>query len=84
MFRYHVLCEHDLLDPGVTPYYDAGFFETLRLYHNNSPMNIAKMTIKQWYTVLMEDRLLMSQATENTPQSPFPLRAETTGLPPGD
>ena len=76
MYRYHVLSEHDLPDPGMTPYYDDQFFETLRHYHTTSPLNIAVMTIKQWYTVLMEDRLLMSPATENSPQRLLPLRAE--------
>ena len=35
------------------------------------------MTIKQWYSVLMEDRVLMSPATENAPQLLLPVRAET-------
>ena len=34
------------------------------------------MTIRQWYSVLMEDRVLMSPATENNPQLFLPVRAE--------
>ena len=77
MFRYHVLEEHDLPDPGLTPYYDEQFFGTLRHYHANSPLKISTMTIKQWYMVLMEDRLLMTPATDNNPQGLLPVRAET-------
>ena len=31
-------------------------------YKTTSTMNIATITIKQWYTVLLEDKVLMSSA----------------------
>ena len=76
LFRYHVLGEVSLPNPGIPPYYDKEFFATIQHYHETSPLNISVMTIKQWYSVLMEDRLLMSPATENTPQLLLPVRAE--------
>jgi hypothetical protein len=76
LYRYHVLGETSLPNPGVPPFYDENFFATIRHYHETSPLNIAVMTIKQWYSVLMEDRVLMSQATEDNPQLLLPVRAE--------
>ena len=77
LYRFHVLGETSLPDPGVTPYYDQLFFETIRHYHEHSPLNISLMTIKQWYSVLMEDKVLMSPPNEDTPRSLLPIRAET-------
>ena len=76
LFRFHVLGEVTLPDPGLPPYYDQQFFDTIRHYHLSSPLNVAVMSIKQWYTVIMEDRVLMSPATENTPSCLLSVRAE--------
>ena len=73
LFRYHVLGEVSLPDPGFTPYYDKTFFDTIQHYHNNCPLNIAHMSTKQWYTALLEDRVLMSQALPTL----IPARVET-------
>ena len=75
LFRYHVLGEVDLPNPGLPPFYDSQLFETIRHYHTTSPLNIAVMSTKQWYNVLMEDRLLMSSATDNS----LPLKAVQMG-----
>ena len=76
LYRFHVLGEVSLPDPGLPPYYDQQFFDTIRHYHQASPLNIAVMSIKQWYAVLLEDRVLMSPATDNTPPLLLPVRAE--------
>ena len=77
LYRFHVLGETSLPDPGLTPYYDQHFFETIRHYHEHSPLNISLMTIKQWYSVLMEDKVLMSPPTDDSPRALLPIRAET-------
>ena len=56
--------EDSLPDPGLTPYYEKDFFDLILHYKTSSPLNIATMTIKQWYTVLLEDKVLMSPATQ--------------------
>ena len=56
--------ENSLLDPGFTPYYDREFFDLIIHYKNNSTLNIATMTNKQWYSVLLEDRVLMRSENE--------------------
>ena len=68
--------EEELPNAGFTLYYDQHFFDTLRHYHETSPLNITTMSIKQWYSILMEDNLLMVPATENSPPVPLPVRVE--------
>ena len=48
LFRYHVLDEVSLPNPGFPPFYDKEFFQVIRHYHSNSPLNIAGMTTKEW------------------------------------
>ena len=76
LYRYHVLGEVDLPDPGVTPYYDKEFFSLIHHYHINSPLNVAVMTTKQWYQVLLEDQVLMTPSTDNSPPTLIPTRVE--------
>ena len=76
LFRYHVLSEDSLANPGFPPYYDSEFFKTIKHYHETSPLNITVMTTKQWYKVLLEDQVLMTPTNENTPSSLIPVRAE--------
>ena len=75
LYRYHVLDDESLPNPGLTPYYDQGFFNIIKHYKDNSPLNITTMSTKQWYRLLLEDRVLMSPATENLPSSLLPIRA---------
>ena len=77
LFRYHILGEVSLPNPGIPPFYDQHFFNTIRYYHENSPLNISVMSLKQWYTVLMEDKVLMSPATDSSPPILLPVRTET-------
>ena len=74
LFRYHVMGEHSLPDPGLTPYY---FFDLILHYKTSSPLNIATMTIKKWYTVLLEDKVLMSPATQESAAALLPVRTES-------
>ena len=76
LYRYHVLGEDDLPDPGLPPYYDQAFFDTIKHYHQHSPLNVAVMSIKQWYQALLEDRVLMNPPTDTSPQSLIPVRVE--------
>ena len=77
LYRYHVLCEHTLPDPGFSPYYDKDFFSLIQHYKTTCPMNISTMSIKQWYTMLLEDKILMSPATQDSPAALLPVRAES-------
>jgi hypothetical protein len=56
--------------------YDREFFAVVSNYHLISTMNISRMSTKEWYRVLMEDQLLMSQPTADSPAKLLPIRAE--------
>ena len=77
LFRYHIQGETSLPNPGVTPYYDKNFFETIRHYHETCPLNIKVMTTSQWYSVLLEDQVLMAPADANTTPNLLPVKVET-------
>ena len=64
LYRYHVLEETSLPDPGCPPFYNAAFFAKIRQVHQESPLNVAKMTLKQWYLLLLEDSCTMEVDTE--------------------
>ena len=76
LYRYHVLHEVSLPNSGLPPYYDQTFFDTIKYYKENSSLNITTMTTKQWYTILMEDNVLMTPATATSPQKLLPVRVE--------
>ena len=76
LYRYHVMGEHSLPNPGLTPYYDKDFFQVIQHYKTSSTMNIATMSIKEWYTLLLEDKVLMSPADDVSPAALLPVRAE--------
>jgi hypothetical protein len=48
LFKYHVLEDRTLPDPGLPPYYPASFFTTLRRVSQDTPLNIVKMSLKEW------------------------------------
>ena len=61
LFRYYVLGETSLPDPGRPPFYSADFFSKIRQVHDESPLNVAHMTEKQWYQLLLEDTCTMEE-----------------------
>ena len=76
LFRYHVLGEDSLPNPGFLPYYDESFFTTIKHYYEACPMNISTMTTKQWYRLLLEDRILMQTGAGGTSQELLPVQVE--------
>ena len=65
LFIFHILKEETIPDPGFPPYYDEKFFDTIRHYHENSPLYIIHRTSKQWYRALVEDNVTMSPDPDN-------------------
>ena len=59
LFRYHVLGETSLPDPGYPPYYSLDFFSKIRQVHLETPLNVSYMSEKQWYQFLLEDSCIM-------------------------
>ena len=55
LFKYHVLEDRTLPDPSLPPYYPASFFTTLSRVSQDTPLNIVKMSLKEWYKLLLEE-----------------------------
>ena len=72
LYRYHILGDDSIPDPGYLPYYDRQFFNTIKHYKDNCPLNIEVMTTRQWYRVLIEDGVTM----QGNPATLIPVRAE--------
>ena len=73
LYRWHVLEERDIPDPGRPPYYSTAFFATIRDVKLNTPLNLCWITVKQWYQLLLERGITH---TSNDPESP-PLLIES-------
>ena len=54
VYQWHVIDRRDMDDPGRPPYYSAAFFSTIRDVHQNTPLNLAWVTLRQWYQILIE------------------------------
>ena len=61
-------------DPGFPPFYSAEFFSKIRHIHEESPLNVAVMTEKQWYQLLLEDNCTMEEV--NGQRIPIKCRVE--------
>ena len=48
MFRYHVLGDTSVSNPGFLPYYPPSFFQTIRKIHESTQNNVTTMSIRQW------------------------------------
>ena len=66
LFRYHVLAETSLPDPGFPPYYPPEFFATIKKVKDETPLNITTMSTSQWSRVLVEDNLTMITLPDTT------------------
>ena len=55
LYKWHVIGERGITDPGRPPYFSNYFFELIRDVHTQSSLNIRHMTVKQWYTLLLEN-----------------------------
>ena len=74
LYRYHVLGETTLSNPGYPPYYDQNFFDTIKQFRESTTLNVAVLTTKQWYHALLEDQLIM---LKDDPPTLAPCKAES-------
>ena len=75
LFRYHVLEDRSISNPGFPPFYNEEFFITIRQVHQDSPLNVANMTEGQWYRLLLEDKVTMEHI-EGVGRKLIPCRVE--------
>ena len=76
LYRYHVLEEEGLPDPGYTPYYNHEFFSIIRKVHKESTLNPALMTIKMWYNYLLEETVTTRPVDDEGRREQVPCRVE--------
>ena len=76
LFRYHVLGELDLPNPGYTPYYDQSFFEVIKYVKEKTPLNPVFMSIKQWYRLLLEKNVIMRVVDQEDRMELIPCKVE--------
>ena len=55
LYKFHVLNDDSIPDPGFPSFYPREFFAKIIEVHMESPLNVATMTQKHWYTLLLED-----------------------------
>ena len=54
LYKWHVLEERDFPCPGKPPYYSSTFFSLIKDVKENTPLNVAWVTVQQWYKLLLE------------------------------
>ena len=54
-------------DPGRPPHYSVEFFAIIKDVHNNTPLNVAWITVKQWYQILLERGITHTSDDPNSP-----------------
>ena len=76
LYRYHVLGETSLPNPGFTPYYSESFFQMIKQIHDTTPLNVMTMSISQWTRILTEKGLTMESGLNQHDQRYIPCRVE--------
>ena len=76
LFRYHVLGETSLPNPGFTPYYTEAFFQIIKKIHEVAPLDITTMSISQWTRILTENGLTMERGLNQLEKHYIPCRVE--------
>ena len=64
LFRYHILDEKSVGDPGFPPFYNAQFFEIIKEVLTKTDLNIYSMTEKEWYNHLLKSIILTDEDQE--------------------
>ena len=77
LYRWHVLGERDITDPGRPPYYSAAFFSIIKEVKENTPLNVAHLSVKQWYRLLMEKEVTHTSDDPSSPPVLKPSKLET-------
>ena len=76
LYRYHVLGETHLPDPGYTPYYNQHFFLEIKKVKEDSPLNPLFMTIKEWYRYLLEKNVTRREVDQEGRTEIIPCKVE--------
>ena len=83
LYNYYCMDDDSLGIPALPPYYPHSFFRTIRDVMENTPLNPVRMSVKDWYRYLLEERVTHSHSVPGDLASLLELvktRAEESGL----
>ena len=67
LYRIHVLGDDSIpLTLTLPPYFPPSFFQIIKEVRDNTPLNVATMTCAQWYRLLVEQEVTMTEGENNT------------------
>ena len=67
LYKWHVLGEREFPCPGTPPFYSSAFFKLIKDVHDNTPLNVAWVTVKQWSQLLLEQGITHSSTDVDAP-----------------
>ena len=67
LFRYHVSNDYEGPVPVQPPYYSLDFFSTIKSVWQEGRLNVFKMTLKEWYSILLDKNVTMVEGEEFLP-----------------
>ena len=70
LFRWHILVDNQIQNPGMPQYYPKSMFWIIKDVHFNTDLNIVKMTSSEWYQVLLEKNMTMILNNEDGTSHP--------------
>ena len=77
LFRCYILEEEAIPRPTIPPYYSKKFFERIKEVKNNTTKNIVWMTLKQWYSEIIQmDNITHTKLHPDSPLQVLPCRVE--------
>ena len=75
LFKWHVLGDRSIINPGTTPYYNTEFFNMILSVRNEGLLNVTTMSSQSWYRVLLENKVT-HRVTMDGSRELKPCRAE--------
>ena len=76
LYRYHVLREENLPNPGTPPYYGGTFFQTIREVNETTGFDPVHLTVKQWYQFIVERDVLLRKVDDEDRMMTIPCKIE--------
>ena len=76
LYRWHVLQDETIPNPGRPPYYSTAFFSLIKDVKDSTPLNVAWVTVKQWYQLLLEKDVTHIDTVPHSPAQLIPTKLE--------
>ena len=73
---WHVLGYRECSNPGRPPYYSTAFFNIIKDVRENTPLNVASVSVKQWYQLLLERGVTHNSDNPDQPPQLIPTKLE--------